>query len=115
MPIRANVSAVVERIDLASRSPPLGSESSASGSVVSYEARPVANVNGLLRPGMTATATISTENTAAIAGAYQRTRFNLMIPAVKKAAVCSNPQIGLGARKQQATIMRVAAGSRFMS
>jgi HlyD family secretion protein len=66
--------ATVERIDLASTNTASTAASStgqasASGqtnSVVDYEARlTVANPNGLLRPGMTATATIATETTAA--------------------------------------------------
>jgi len=66
--------ATVERIDLASTNTASTAASStgqasASGqtnSVVDYEARlTVANPNGLLRPGMTATATIATERTAA--------------------------------------------------
>jgi HlyD family secretion protein len=64
--------ATVERIDLASTNTATtaagSSQAQAAGqanSVVNYEARlTVANANGLLRPGMTATATIATEKTA---------------------------------------------------
>ena len=64
--------ATVERIDLASTNTATtaasGTSTAANGgqgnSVVNYEARlAVANPNGLLRPGMTATATIATEET----------------------------------------------------
>ena len=66
--------ASVERIDLASTNTATtaasGTSTATSGgqgnSVVNYEARlAVANPDGLLRPGMTATATIATEQTAA--------------------------------------------------
>lgn len=60
--------AQVERVDLASGNiaTTATSESSQQGNaVVEYEARlTVNNADGLLRPGMTATATIETENTA---------------------------------------------------
>lgn len=58
--------ATVERVDLASNTTASDSGASAiaGNSVVSYEARlSVANGDGLLRPGMTATATVSTEST----------------------------------------------------
>ncbi len=57
--------AVVERVDLASTDTANTDDSAASSSsVVVYEARlTVDNSDGLLRAGMTATATISTENT----------------------------------------------------
>ncbi|MWV28614.1 efflux RND transporter periplasmic adaptor subunit [Aurantiacibacter rhizosphaerae] len=57
--------AVVERVDLASNNIALNSQQQQQGNqVVSYEARlMVANDEGLLRPGMTATATIATTNT----------------------------------------------------
>ena len=58
--------AVVERIDLASGNIATSSDAAAATAtaVVEYEARlTVANTDGLLRPGMTATANISTQNT----------------------------------------------------
>ena len=56
--------AIVERVDLAASN--IATEQAAAGSeVVSYEARlRVANADGLLRAGMTATATIATASTA---------------------------------------------------
>ena len=57
--------ATVERVDLASNNIAQASQQQQQGQqVVSYEARLiVANDSGLLRPGMTATATIATEST----------------------------------------------------
>ncbi len=56
--------AVVERVDLASNNIALASQQQQGNQVVSYEARlTVGNEEGLLRPGMTATATIATTNT----------------------------------------------------
>ncbi len=56
--------AVVERVDLASNNIALNSQQQQGNQVVSYEARLiVSNEEGLLRPGMTATATIATTNT----------------------------------------------------
>lgn len=57
--------ATVERVDLASNNISLASQQQQSGQqVVSYEARLiVSNTEGLLRPGMTATATIATQST----------------------------------------------------
>lgn len=55
--------AVVERVDLASNNTTT-QEQAAANAVVVYEARlSVANSDGLLRPGMTATANIATEST----------------------------------------------------
>mgnify|MGYP001813255909 CR=1 FL=1 len=60
--------AAVERVDLASNTTSLTEQqqqSQGGNQVVSYEARlRVSNGEGLLRPGMTATATISTDSTA---------------------------------------------------
>src|SRR6185436_4920462 len=59
----------VTRINLGSNNTATANQQAQSGqqqqnSVVNYEARlAVANANGLLRPGMTATATIATEST----------------------------------------------------
>lgn len=57
--------ATVERVDLASNNiATVGQQQAAGQQVVSYEARLlVGNDDGLLRPGMTATATIATEST----------------------------------------------------
>ncbi|GGD46392.1 efflux RND transporter periplasmic adaptor subunit [Erythrobacter arachoides] len=58
--------ATVERVDLGSNTTALGQQAQAQASqqVVSYEARlNVTNTEGLLRPGMTATATIATQST----------------------------------------------------
>lgn len=59
--------AQVERVDLASGNiATIADTQQQSSAVVEYEARlTVDNASGLLRPGMTATATIETENTAA--------------------------------------------------
>ena len=101
----------LQRVNLASKGTVEGSSgssaaSSASGnSVVSYEARlDVDNPDGLLRPGMTATATIETENTGKV----------LLVPNAalrfrpdekpKEGGGVLNPQIGLEDGKQQASI-----------
>ena len=59
--------ATVERIDLASTNTATAAQTGAqqqANAVISYEARlAVANADGLLRPGMTATATVRTEST----------------------------------------------------
>lgn len=63
--------ATVERIDLASANTlnelTGGAGAAAAGTVVSYEARlTVQNAQGLLRPGMTASATIATQSTGVV-------------------------------------------------
>ena len=105
--------AVLQRVDLASKGTVEGSSSggssaaaSASGnSVVSYEARlDVRNTDGLLRPGMTATATIETQKTGtALLVPNAALRFR---PEEKKeeGGGVFQPQIGLEDGKQQATI-----------
>jgi HlyD family secretion protein len=102
--------ATLERIDLASSNTVQGQGTSgtatASGnSVVNYEARlDVRNPEGLLRPGMTATATIATQNTGtALLVPNAALRFR---PDEKEEAAGGvfNPQIGLEDQKQQATI-----------
>ncbi len=104
--------AVVDRIDLASSNTATDDAASqaASNSVVSYEARlSVANPDGLLRPGMTATATISTQNTGPqLLVPNNALRFD---PEEEEADVGGvlNPQIGLEQGKQEASI---GAGSR---
>ncbi|MBA4050799.1 MAG: efflux RND transporter periplasmic adaptor subunit, partial [Erythrobacter sp.] len=105
--------ATLQRVDLASKSTVEGSSggssaaaSAASGNaVVSYEARlDVRNTDGLLRPGMTATATIETQNTGtALLVPNAALRFR---PDEKKeeGGGVFQPQIGLEDGKQQATI-----------
>jgi HlyD family secretion protein len=108
--------AKLERVDLASSSTTdaqagaSGAAAGAAGSVVSYEARlAVQNADGLLRPGMTATATIATQNTGnslLVPNAALRFR-----PDTKEESSGGvfNPQIGLEDQKQQASI---GVGSR---
>lgn len=108
--------ATVERVDQASSntasqaSQQAAATPATANAVVSYEARlAVANSDGLLRPGMTATATIATGNTAK----------QLLVPnsalrfqpdaKEKEAASVLNPEIGLQQNEQQATI---GVGSR---
>lgn len=104
--------ATLQRVDLASRNTvdtqsggASAAAASGSGSVVSYEARlDVANPEGLLRPGMTATATIATQNTGnALLVPNAALRFR---PDEKKeeGGGVFQPQIGLEDGKQQATI-----------
>jgi HlyD family secretion protein len=104
--------AVLQRVDLASKGTVEGSSSgsgaaaSASGNaVVSYEARlDVRNPEGLLRPGMTATATIETQNTGtALLVPNAALRFRPDEKAKEEGGVFQ-PQIGLEDGKQQATI-----------
>lgn len=104
--------ATVERVDLASNTTAQDSTSgvSTSNSVVSYEARlSVANVDGLLRPGMTATATIATQNTGKqMLVPNGALRFRPDSEAEEEGGVL-NPQIGLEKKDQEATI---GVGSR---
>jgi HlyD family secretion protein len=100
--------ATLERVDLASSSTTqaaAGGAAAAGGSVVSYEARlTVANPEGLLRPGMTATATIATQNTGkALLVPNAALRFRPDAEEDGGGSVL-NPQIGLEDQKQQATI-----------
>ncbi len=102
--------AIVERIDQAptnisaQAASATGGQTQATNSVVNYEARlSVANNEGLLRPGMTATATIATASTGK----------QLLVPngalrfdpdaAKEEGGSVLNPEIGLQ-RKEQATI-----------
>jgi HlyD family secretion protein len=105
--------AVVDRIDLASSNTATSTTttSTTSGSVVSYEARlSVANADGLLRPGMTATATIATESTGRqLLVPNSALRFNPEDTEDEESGGVLNPQFGLEKGKQQATI---GAGSR---
>lgn len=108
--------AIVERVDQASTntaataSQQTGAAAGAAASVVNYEARlSVANPEGLLRPGMTATATIATQSTGK----------RLLVPnsalrfqpdaEEKETGGVLNPEIGLQQKDQQATI---GVGSR---
>jgi HlyD family secretion protein len=103
--------ATLQRVDLASsntvqsQSGGAGAASAAGGAVVSYEARlEVQNPDGLLRPGMTATATIATQNTGkALLVPNAALRFR---PDAKEegGGGVFQPQIGLERDKQQATI-----------
>jgi HlyD family secretion protein len=103
--------ATLQRIDLASRSTVdsqsagSGAASAAGGSVVNYEARlDVKNPEGLLRPGMTATATIETQNTGkALLVPNAALRFRPEKEEESGGGVFQ-PQIGLEDQKQQATI-----------
>lgn len=102
----------LQRVDLASRntvesqSGGAGAAAAAGGgSVVSYEARlEVQNPDGLLRPGMTATATIATQNTGkALLVPNAALRFR---PDKKEESGGGvfQPQIGLEDQQQQASI-----------
>ena len=107
--------ALVERVDqassnTASQASQQAAAAATGNAVVSYEARlAVSNGDGLLRPGMTATATIATGTTAR----------QLLVPngalrfqpdaKEKDGASVLNPEIGLEKNEQQATI---GAGSR---
>jgi HlyD family secretion protein len=101
--------ATMQRVDLASSSTVAGQSgtttAAAGGSVVNYEARlDVQNSEGLLRPGMTATATIATQNTGnALLVPNAALRFR---PDAKEEAAGGvfQPQIGLEDGKQQASI-----------
>ncbi|MDC8755737.1 efflux RND transporter periplasmic adaptor subunit [Erythrobacter sp. sf7] len=108
--------ATLERVDLASRNTVEGQSGSSggggagAGSVVSYEARlEVQNPDGLLRPGMTATATIATQSTGStllVPNAALRFRPDTQ---EEGGGGVFQPQIGLEKEKQQATI---GVGSR---
>ncbi|WP_379920879.1 efflux RND transporter periplasmic adaptor subunit [Erythrobacter sp. R86502] len=103
--------ATLQRVDLASSNTvqaQAGAGAAAAGvagQVVSYEARlDVQNVDGLLRPGMTATATIATQNTgSAMLVPNAALRFR---PETEEEAGGGvfDPQIGLEDQKQQASI-----------
>ena len=100
----------VERVDLASANTVENQSAAAGNSVVSYEARlAVDNPQGLLRPGMTATATIATKSTGqAMLVPNAALRFD---PGEQKGASGGvfNPQIGLEEQEQQSGI---GVGSR---
>ncbi|MBO0749067.1 MAG: efflux RND transporter periplasmic adaptor subunit [Porphyrobacter sp.] len=106
--------ATVERIDLASTNTATTAASGTSSaaatgqgnSVVNYEARlAVANPDGLLRPGMTATATIATEQTAAgLLVPNGALRFNPEEAQKAQSGGGLNVQVGLQQEEQKATI-----------
>ena len=101
--------ATVERVDQASTNTAqqAGQQAAAptGNSVVSYEARlAVDNPQGLLRPGMTATATIATQNTGQqLLVPNSALRFKPDEEADEGGGVL-NPEIGLQQGEQQATI-----------
>ncbi|WP_010408515.1 efflux RND transporter periplasmic adaptor subunit [Citromicrobium sp. JLT1363] len=99
----------VERVDLASGNTVEGA-AAGGNSVVSYEARlAVDNPEGLLRPGMTATATIATQSTGqALLVPNAALRFRPDEQQASGGGVF-NPQIGLEEQEQQSGI---GAGSR---
>ncbi len=104
--------ATLQRVDLASSNTVQSQAASggaaaaaAGGSVVSYEARlAVQNPDGVLRPGMTATATIATQNTGtALLVPNAALRFRPEAEEESGGGVFS-PQIGLEDQQQQASI-----------
>jgi HlyD family secretion protein len=110
--------ASVERIDLASTNTATtaasGTSAAASGqanSVVNYEARlAVGNPSGLLRPGMTATATIATDKTPkGLMVPNGALRFNPEDANKPQAGGGLDVQVGLAQEEQKATI---GVGSR---
>ena len=100
----------LQRVDLASantvQAQSGATSAAAGGSVVSYEARlEVQNSDGLLRPGMTATATIATQNTgSALLVPNAALRFRPDAKDEAGGGGVFQPQIGLEDQKQQATI-----------
>ena len=107
--------AVVERVDqassnTASEASAQASQAAQANSVVSYEARlSVANTQGLLRPGMTATATIATQSTGRrMLVPNSALRFRPDAEEEEGGGVL-NPSIGLEQNEQRATI---GVGSR---
>lgn len=108
--------ATVERVDLASSNTATTTASAqAAGtqadSVVSYEGRlAVANEEGLLRPGMTATATIATKSTGvSLLVPNSALRFDPEAAEAQAGGSVLNPEIGLPQDEQVATI---GVGSR---
>ena len=104
--------ATVERIDLASTntaSTAAGTSAAAGGqsnSVVNYEARlAVGNPGGLLRPGMTATATIATDKTPrGLMVPNGALRFNPEETGKPQGGGGLDVQVGLAQEEQKATI-----------
>ncbi len=102
--------AAVERVNRASSniatSTASGTTSTATNQVVSYEARlAVSNPEGLLRPGMTATATIATQSTGKrLLVPNSALRFDPGDVGKDEGGGVLNPEIGLEQNEQQATI-----------
>lgn len=108
--------AVVERVDQASSNTATEANQAAGpaaqgSSVVNYEARlSVANPEGLLRPGMTATATIATQSTGPrLLVPNSALRFRPEDAEQEQGGGVLNPEIGLEQQEQRATI---GVGSR---
>ena len=108
--------AVVERVDqassnTASEASPQASAAAQANSVISYEARlSVNNPQGLLRPGMTATATIATQSTGRrLLVPNSALRFRPEDAEQEEGGGVLNPSIGLEQNEQRATI---GVGSR---
>jgi len=108
--------AVVERVDQASSNTASEASQQASAaaqanSVISYEARlSVNNPQGLLRPGMTATATIATQSTGRrLLVPNSALRFRPEDAEQEEGGGVLNPSIGLEQNEQRATI---GVGSR---
>lgn len=102
--------AAVQRIDLASNTTAAPATTGQASTVVSYEARlTVANPDGLLRPGMTASATIGTGSTGErLLVPNSALRFQPDAEVAASGGVL-NPNIGLKQGEQRATI---GVGSR---
>ncbi len=103
--------ASVERVDAAStniatEATSQGASAAVGASVVSYEARlAVRNPDGLLRPGMTATATIETQNTGKrMLVPNSALRFEPEASSDDEEGGVLNPEFGLERAEQRATI-----------
>ena len=101
----------VERVDQAStntaqQASQQGASAASGNSVVSYEARlAVNNPEGLLRPGMTATATIATQSTGEqLLVPNSALRFRPDDAGADEGGSVLNPEIGLQQSEQRATI-----------
>lgn len=107
--------AVVERIALASNTTATSTQQQQQGqqgnTVINYEARlAVANQNGLLRPGMTATANIATDSTGRrMLVPNGALRFEPETEAAAGGVQLGNEEFGLEREEERATI---GAGSR---
>lgn len=107
--------AVVERIALASNTTATSTQQQQQGqqgnTVINYEARlAVANQNGLLRPGMTATANIATDSTGRrMLVPNGALRFEPKTEAAAGGVQLGNEEFGLEREEERATI---GAGSR---
>jgi len=103
--------ATVERVDLASGNIATADQQQNSNAVVEYEARlTVDNASGLLRPGMTATANISTESTEVqLTVPNGALRFEPPVEEESGGMDLRNDNFGLERQEERATI---GAGSR---